>query len=255
MRTILVSLFLGLVGLTAINSWAATAPQPVIRVSAAASLTSAFAELVTHYQQQHPQHQIQVNLASSGALAKQIAAGAPADLYIAANPQWMDYLEQQNQIAGATIVTLLHNRLVCVGPPPAKISRLDELAQLHRIALCSPASSPAGHYAQQALESIALYRPLLDQSKLVMAKDVRQALRYAERQLVDAAIVYASDAIASDAVTTWFFVPEHLYPPVNYPMALTHDGHRNPAARQLYDYLQSPQAHNVLTRYGFRLTP
>lgn len=228
------------------------ATQSTIRLSAAASLTPVIHELIDHYQTIHPDQTITANLASSGSLAKQIAAGAPTDLYISANPKWMAYLDEQGAIDHTTIISLTHNSLVCAGYPNATITNLESLTTVDKIALGNPKSTPVGDYAQKALEAKQLYQPLLAGGQLIFAKDVRQAVVYAEQQLVDVIFVYATDAAASKKIETLFTVPVELYPTIIYPMALTISGSDNKHAQQFYQFLSSATGQQIFHKYGFK---
>jgi molybdate transport system substrate-binding protein len=221
-----------------------------VRISAAASLTDAVKELVIGYQRQYPEIKLLPNFASSGALAKQIYAGAPADIYISANPKWMDYLQQQALIDVASEQVLVQNSLVFVGVQPL-VSTISELPKLHRIALGSPKSTPVGRYAEQALSKAGLYSRLLTGQKLILAKDVRQALLYAERGEVDGAFVYRSDALLAKQAKILFAVPQELYSQVVYPAALTKTGIEKSAAKQFFAYLHSNAAQQIFRKYGF----
>jgi molybdate transport system substrate-binding protein len=221
-----------------------------VRISAAASLTDAVKELVIGYQRQYPEIKLLPNFASSGALAKQIYAGAPADIYISANPKWMDYLQQQALIDVASEQVLVQNSLVFVGVQPL-VSTISELPKLQRIALGSPKSTPVGRYAEQALSKAGLYSRLLTGQKLILAKDVRQALLYAERGEVDGAFVYRSDALLAKQAKILFAVPQELYPLVVYPAALTKTGIEKSAAKQFFAYLHSNAAQQIFRKYGF----
>jgi len=225
-----------------------------LRISAAASLTEAVKKIVADYREGHPEVALLPNFASSGALARQISAGAPADLYISANPKWMDYLEQQGLMATATRKVLVSNRLVFVGEDSA-ITGLAEISRLNALALASPKASPAGRYAQQALSHAGLYAQLQAAQKLILAKDVRQALIYAERGEVDGAFVYRTDALLAKRVRVLFTIPADLYPRILYPCALTRSGAEKPAAHAFLDYLFSPAARQVLEHYGFSVAP
>lgn len=222
-----------------------------VRISAAASLTDVVKELIAGYRQSHQEVKLLPNFASSGALANQIAAGAPADIYISANPKWMDYLQQQGLIGAGAEQILVHNSLVFVGAPNSGVTSLQGLPGLQRIAIASPKSAPAGKYAEQALTAAGLYPQLLDKSKLVLAKDVRQALLYADRGEVDGAIVYRTDALLARQAKILFAVPQTLYPQVEYPVALTRSGAGKKAAQPFLDYLLGDDARQVFKKYGF----
>lgn len=222
-----------------------------VRISAAASLTEVIKELVGTYQQSHPADRLLATFASSGALAKQIVAGAPADIYIAANPQWMDYLQQQGLIAAGSEQILLRNRLVFVGPPDSNINSLEALRSLPLIAIASPKSAPVGEYAEQAMTAAGIYPQLLAGHKIIFAKDARQALLYAERGEVDGAFVYHTDALLARRVKQLFVVPQELYPQVVYPAALTQQGADKLAAQRFLRYLSGNAARQVFQNYGF----
>jgi len=237
---------IGLLLLTALPAGAET-----VRVAAAASLTEAFRALSAAYRAAHPQVEVQVNAASSGALARQLVAGAPADLFVSANPKWMTYLEEQGMVDAASRRVLAHNRLVFVGSVPGVAAGMDDLPGLTRIALGSPASVPAGRYAEQALIAAGVHPRLVAAGALVPAKDVRQALLYAERGEVDGAFVYRTDARLARAAQTLFEVPQALYPRIDYPAALTVSGADRAAARDFFDWLFGAEAQQTLQTFGF----
>ena len=230
--------------------FAAPAVAETIRLSAAASLTDALKEIVAGYQESSPENKVLPNFASSGALAKQIAAGAPADIYISANPKWMQHLRQQGLIAASTEGILVQNSLVFVGMPGGART-LHDLIPLERIALGSPASVPAGKYAEHALRKAGLYTQLQHAGSLILAKDVRQALLYADRGEVDGAFVYRTDALLATQAQILFAVPQELYPHVVYPAALTKAGMGNNAINEFFAYLFSQPAQQVFKEYGF----
>ena len=128
---------------------------------------------------------------------------------------------------------------------------MQDLPSLKRIAIGSPASVPAGQYAKQALTHAGLYEKLLKANKLVMAKDVRQALVYADRGETDGAFVYKTDALLAKKAKILFQVPQTLYPRVVYPMGLTVEGAKNPDARSFFAFLGTAEAKKVLATYGF----
>ncbi|MBU0682100.1 MAG: molybdate ABC transporter substrate-binding protein [Proteobacteria bacterium] len=231
------------------------APLPAmaaeVRLSAAASMSDAVKELIHAFRQENPAIAFLPNFASSGSLAKQIAQGAPADLYISANQKWMEYLVQQQAIEPQTAHVLAYNGLVFVGTNDTKISSLKQITSLSRIAIGSPKSVPAGQYAAQAMRAAGVYEQLAREHKLVMAKDVRQALIYAERGEVDGAFVYRSDALLARHAASLFTVPAILHEPIAYPMGLTPAGAKNPAAQAFLGFLKSSAADKILTRYGF----
>jgi len=220
-------------------------------LSVAASMTDACKELVTDFSTDHPHAKIFLNFASSGSLAKQIEQGAPADIYLSANPDWLRYLKEKNLLAPGSDRITAYNTLVFIGEKRQKPLSLGDLPGLTRIALGSPQSVPAGQYARQAMENAGIYALLKQAGKLVMARDVRQALLYADRGEVDGAFVYATDTRLARHAVLLFTIPDHLYDRVSYPVALTVSGSRKKLARSLYDYLSSAAAARILRNYGF----
>lgn len=243
-------LFIGLCLVLLLVSFTASADAGEIRLSAAASLTDAVKEIVADYQKAHPENTILVNFASSGALAKQITAGAPADVYISANPKWMQHLQQNGLISTGVERILVQNSLVFVGITEGA-KTLRDLPALERIALGSPASVPAGKYAEQALNKAGLYTQLQDGEKLILAKDVRQALLYADRGEVDGAFVYRTDALLAKQAQILFAVPQEFYPQVVYPAAMTKEGQGKKVVEEFFSYLLSLPARKVFGKYGF----
>jgi molybdate transport system substrate-binding protein len=224
-----------------------------IRLSVAASLTDAVTEICVDYARAHPGTTCLPNFGASGTLAKQIAQGAPADLFISANPQWIDYLLGEKKIAADTVKPLAANRLVFVGAKGTEAASLADLPKLKRIAIGSPKSVPAGQYAEEAMKKADVYDQLVNDRKLVLALDVRQALVYADRGETDGAFVYKTDALLAKEATILFEVPRDFHMPITYPMALTVAGRANPEAQDFFRYLSSAEAGKVLTKFGFVL--
>jgi len=221
-----------------------------IHLSAAASLKEVLNELSDSFVRKNPGVRLFRNYGGSGALAKQIENGAPADLFISANPEWMEYLKSRSAVNERDSAVLAYNTLVFVGRPALKLYRLQDVVLLDRIAIGSPRSVPAGEYAVEAFRKAGLEKQL--EKKLVMAKDVREAMMYAERGEVDGAFVYRSDARQAARNTKLLFeVPQEFYPRVTYPMALTGSGSKKPEASALFRFLQSAEARDVLVRRGF----
>jgi molybdate transport system substrate-binding protein len=223
-----------------------------IRLSVAVSLTDAMNEICADYAKAHSSTTCVGNFGGSGTLAKQIAAGAPADIFISANPKWVDFLIGEKRISADTVRVFSGNALVFVGPK-GRASAMADLPGLKRIAIGSPKSVPAGQYAEEAMKKAAVYDLLVKEGRLVMAQDVRQALIYAERGETDGAFVYRTDALLAREVAILFEVPEEYYSPITYPMALTASGRANSEAQAFFSHLQSAAAGKVLTKYGFML--
>jgi molybdate transport system substrate-binding protein len=229
---------------------AAPAMAGEINLSAAASLRDVMNELSDTFAKDNPGVTFLKNFGGSGSVAKQIENGAPADLFLSANLKWMDHLKEKKAVDEKSISTLAYNVIVFVGKPELKIKSLQDLAKLNKIAIGSPKSVPAGQYAAEALKKAGIDKEL--EKKLVMAKDVRECLMYADRGEVDGAFVYKTDAeqLAKN-VKILFTVPQELYSRVTYPMALTIAGSKNTEAVAFFRFLQSDEAKGVLARYGF----
>lgn len=220
-----------------------------VSLSAAASLREVINELSGSFTKKHPGVKILKNFGASGALAMQIENGAPADIFLSANGEWMDYLQKKKLLEEASVGTFAYNALVFVGTTRAGAAGMWDLPRLGRIVIGSPKSVPAGEYAMTALKNAGVDRHLA--KKLVMARDVRECLAYAEQGEVDGAFVYRTDAIQAKRARILFAVPQELYPRVTYPMGLTVGGARKSDAQAFYRYLQSGEARTVLVKYGF----
>ena len=217
-------------------------------VFAAASLNSALSELATHYEG------MRLSVASSSTLAKQIAAGAPADIYFSANAEWMDYLQARQHIEQDTRVDLLGNALVVIAPRKepfaVRWARDFDFASAFtgRLALGDPDHVPAGQYARQALEELGWWPAL--KSRITPAPDVRAALVYVERGECAAGLVYVTDATQSDRVITLSTVPDSLHRPIVYPAAIV-KGRANAQTRNLLAFFSSDTATVIFRKHGF----
>jgi molybdate transport system substrate-binding protein len=219
-----------------------------INLSVAASLKEVMNELSDGFTKAHPGARFLKNYGASGQLAKQIENGAPSDIFISANLEWMDYLKNKKLVELPSITTFTYNTLVFAGMP-GKASSLQDLVKLDRIAIGSPKSVPAGEYAREAFKKAGLDKQL--EKKLIMTKDVRECLMYAERGEVDGGFVYRTDALQAKQAKILFTVPQELYARVVYPMSLTVGGAKNRDATAFFAYLHSSAAKAVLAKYGF----
>lgn len=222
-----------------------------INLSAAASLKEALSEIADNFAGQHPGLTIRKNFGASGVLAKQIENGAPADIFISADQKWVSYLAEKDLLDRGVAATLATNTLVFVGSDTTRARSLAEVAGLERVAIGSPKSVPAGDYAMQALHQAGLDQAM--EKRLVMAKDVRECLMYAERGEVAGAFVYQTDALVAKNARILFAVPQELYAAITYPRGLTLSGAKNGDARQFMQYLQGREAKEVLKKYGFAM--
>ena len=226
-----------------------------ITVFAAASLTNALQDIATQYQKKSGVEVVS-SFASSSVLARQIDQGAPADLFISADQQWMDDVVAKNSVVSSTRYTLLGNDLVLIAPKSdaAKAVTLDSktdwkgLLKGERLAVGDPDHVPAGIYAKEALQNLGAWTAL--EPKLARANNVRSAMALVERGEAPLGIVYGSDAVASDKVSVVAIFPEDSHKPVEYPMAIV-KGHQTPAVSAFYSYLKSPEAAAIFKHYGF----
>jgi len=230
-----------------------TAAAETVTVFAAASLKDALDENVKAYQA-NTGDKIVVSYAASPALAKQIQAGAPADIFISADLDWMDYLDQRRLIRTSTRLNLLKNRLVLISPSGSNVSvgivpgfPLAKLLGDGRLAMADPASVPAGKYGKASLEALGVWKDV--QSKVAPAENVRAALALVSRGEVPLGIVYRSDAKVEPRVRVVAEFPENSHPPIIYPAAVTATG--KSAAGAFLDSLSKPAARAVFERYGF----
>lgn len=233
-------------------SHSVTAAEKVL-VYAAASTSNAVTEIIKQFNQLTPDIKVKVSFASSSTLAKQIEAGAPAQLYISANPKWMDYLQGQKLIVDQSRRDLLSNQIVLVTPlgkPIAvEMSKGYNLAKDLKGKLCLGDSShvPVGIYAKQALVSLGWWDKV--KSHIVGTKDVRAAMALVELGECAAGIVYATDALASKKIELVAKFPVDSHNPIVYPVAKLVSAKKS--ADSFLNYLSSPQAIAVFKKYGF----
>ena len=232
---------------------AVSSPQAAeeIRLSGPASMTDALKELIAQFGASGNHAQVLPNFGSSGAMAKQINEGAPADVFISANQKWMTFLRDEKRIDSTTEKILACNILVFVGTKNPDVTSMADVVTLKQIAIGSPTSVPAGEYAVQAMEKAGIYKKLEEGKQLIMAKDVRQALTYADRGETAGAFVYKTDALLASQAVILFEVPRELYDRVTYQVALTVDGTQKPEAKAFYAFITGPQAMKVFIKYGF----
>lgn len=225
------------------------------RVYAAASLTNAVTDIGTAWQKAGHEQPLLVFGASS-ALAKQVEAGAPADIFMSADLSWMDYLEQRSKIAAGSRSSLLGNTLVLIAPKgkafEVKTERGFDLAGAFKGKLCTgePGVVPVGTYAKEALTSLGWWDKI--SSRIVGTDDVRTALAFVERGECPLGIVYATDAAISQKVEVVATFPAGSHKPVVYPVALVKGG-RAEGGEFLQYVKTSPDAAAIFRKYGFTL--
>lgn len=196
-----------------------------------------------------------LSFAASSVLARQIDAGAPADLFVSADEQWMDFLAGQKRIVPGTRANFLTNTLVLVAPKarPFKLAIKPGFALAAalgngRLAMADPDSVPAGKYGKAALTNLGVWRDI--ERMVVRSENVRAALLLVARDEAAAGIVYATDARATPAVVVVGSFPAASYAPIVYPLAqLASSRHRDAAGFRAF--LLSPAGKQVFARYGF----
>lgn len=224
-----------------------------IRVFAAASSTTAVCEIKRHFTAATG-IEVQASFGSSAALARQVANGAGADVFLSADTKWADDLAEKGLVDQRR--DLLGNRLVIIVPDDSKlnVTKPEDLtsSQIIHIAMGEPKSVPAGMYAKRAFEKLGLWDEL--KPKVAVADDVRIALAYVETGAAEAGIVYATDAAISKKVRIVAKISERLTGPVCYPIVLfRHEKGPTTAAISFYKYLGSTESINVFRKFGFHI--
>ncbi len=248
-----------LAGVAAVGWLPAAAPraqQIALTVFAASSLKTALDRVAGEFRAARGAP-VSVSYAASSSLARQIEQGAPADVFVSADADWMDYLEQRKLLRPGTRHDLLGNTLVLVAPagdPVAVALRpgLDLAAVLGtgRLALADVRSVPAGKYARAALERLGAWSGV--ERRLAMAENVRVALALVARGEARLGIVYGTDAHAEPGVRVVGTFPADSHPPIVYPVALV-ESSRHPLAEAFVSDLRSPAARKVFQGEGFSL--
>jgi molybdate transport system substrate-binding protein len=232
---------------------AADAQQPRILLFAAASLTDALQEAGAGYEKT-AHVKVTSSFDSSSVLARQIEAGAPADVFFSADTAWMDYLQSHNLIQAGSRKNVLGNRLVLIAPADSQIKLriaphfpLAAALGENKLATGDPDSVPAGRYARSALLKLGVWDEVAP--RLARAENVRVALLYVARAEAPLGIVYASDALADKSVRVVDTFPADTHEPIVYPIALTKSAKSQ--AQAFVAYLTGPQGHDIFVKYGF----
>lgn len=234
--------------------WAVQARAESLLVFAASSLRGPLDEVGRAYESASGSR-VRISYAASSALARQLEAGAPAQLFISADPQWMGYVESRGLLAGPS-VPVLANALVLVAPrdagPTLGIAPGFALAAAlgdGRLALADPKAVPAGRYARSALEALGVWPQV--EMRLAPAANVRAALALVVRGEAPLGIVYRTDALAEPAVRIVGTFPASSHRPIVYALGVIRGAPR--AAEELAAFLASPAARPIWQRHGFGL--
>jgi molybdate transport system substrate-binding protein len=227
-----------------------------VTVFAAASLKNALDETITAFTAETGT-EVVASYAASSALAKQIEAGAPADLFVSADIPWMDYLAERGLIEDASRVDLLGNALVLVAPATSPVDEIDlaqgaDLATAlgdGRLAVGQVDSVPAGKYAKAALENLGLWPTV--EAKLAQSDNVRAALALVSQGEAPLGVVYASDAVSDPGVEVVGTFPPGSHPPIIYPAALVRTERPLPAAADFLAFMKGDAAAAAFRKAGF----
>ncbi len=224
-----------------------------LMVSAAISLTDALEEIKVVYEKDN-NVDITFNLGGSGSLAQQIQQGSPVDVFMSANQDWMDTLEEADLIITDTRADITGNKLVLITNNDSSVdyeSINDILAEeIDQIAIGNPESVPAGMYSEQVLKNLNLWDSLKD--KLVLAKDVRQVLTYIETGNVDIGFIYESDAITSNKIKVLATAEDDSHDSIIYPATVIKDTKHEEEASDFVLFMASEEAQEILIKHGFR---
>lgn len=240
-------------------TWTARAQAPAqskeLVIFAAASLKNALDEVAASYAKEAGKPGPKISYGASNALAKQIESGAPADLFVSADIDWMDYVAGRNLIRPDSRVSLLGNRIVLIAPKDANVTvplapglNLAPALSGGRLAMANIDAVPAGKYGKAALERLGAWEGVKGQ--VAQAENVRAALLLVSRGEAPLGIVYRTDAAADPSVKIVGTFPEDTHPPIVYPVAVMKDS-ANPDATAFLAYLRGPAARTAFERQGF----
>jgi molybdate transport system substrate-binding protein len=235
--------------------WPALAQDKSLTVFAAASMKNALDDIDAVYTARTGVR-IVASYAASSALSKQIEQGAPADIFLSADTDWMDYAARKNTVNGTTRVNLIGNSLVLIAPKDSKIDTIRiaqgfDLAKLvardDKIAIGDAKSVPVGKYAKAALEKLGAWQAA--EPKFAQMENVRAALALVARGEAVLGIVYSTDAKVEPGVKIVGTFPADSHPAIVYPVAAT--ANARPEAADYLAFLRSRQAKTIFEKYGF----
>lgn len=250
----LIGLFMAVCATAGSAAVAAEDSSGTVLVFAAASLTNVLDDLGKAFTER-TKVAVKSSPAASSVLAKQIEAGAPADVFFSADREWMDYLEQRKLLKPGSRHDVVGNRLVLIAPADSTVTvkigkGLDLRALLGpqgRLATGDPDSVPVGKYAKAALQQLGAWDKVSGQ--IARAENVRAALAFVARGEAPLGIVYETDARAEKQVKILAEFPADTHPPIRYPIAVT--THGGAGAQQFVDFVRSKPAAAIFRKYGF----
>ncbi|MYL41332.1 molybdate ABC transporter substrate-binding protein [Virgibacillus salexigens] len=224
-----------------------------ILVSADASLTDVLPKIISAFEASHPYITVDVNYGGSGKLSQQIQQGAPVDLFLSSNQEWMNVLEEEDVIVKESRSNFIGNKLVIISNKESSLS----LPTIHSlldtsvssIAVGDPITVPSGTYAKEALQSQGVWDQI--ENKLVYTNDVRQALQYVETGKSNVGVVYASDAASSKQINVLTEINKNLHTPIVYPAGVTSYSTNRHDAESFIDFLNTEEATEIFESYQF----
>jgi molybdate transport system substrate-binding protein len=245
-------LFAGL--LLLLVATAGHAAERIVTVFAAASLTDVLEQVGKAYTAS-TQVPVRFSFAASSALARQLESGAPADAFVSADQDWMNYLAERKLIQSGTRADIVSNALVLVAPADSRLTLkiapgfplAKALGEKGRIATGDPASVPAGKYAKAALTSLGVWGTV--ESRVIPAENVRSALNFVALGEAPLGIVYATDARGNAKIRVVDTFPASSHEAIRYPAAATVRGGTNAIA--FVKFLQGAEARAIFDRFGF----
>ena len=225
-----------------------------VTVFAASSATDLMDELISAYNNKGGN--VVASYAASGVLAKQIESGAPANLFLSANEEWMDYLAKAGSLEDGSRRDWLGNNLVLIASKGSKIKykfkdgkKLSSVLKKERLAVGDPEYVPAGQYAKIALEKLGLWDDVKE--RIAAAENVRVVLTFVSRGEVPLGIVFGTDVVAAkDSVIVVDELPKSSYGDISYPIALI-KGNVTEEAKKFNEFLKSSEAREIVKKYGF----
>jgi molybdate transport system substrate-binding protein len=224
-----------------------------ITVSAAASLTEAFADIASQFEKENPETNVSLNFGGSGNLRTQIEGGAPVDVFASADETQMDTLGNESLILNNSRKDFAQNSLVLIVPASGTLNVTDmkDLAdpEVQKISTCDPNTAPVGKYARSALTEAGLWNQT--EKKMVLADDVKQALVYVERGEVDAGFVYLTDAKNAEPGSIKIVASVPVSTPVTYPIAVVSSSDNKEEAQEFVDFVTGEEGQDILEKYGF----
>lgn len=246
--------WLGLATAVAAMPAVARAQAPLV-IFAAASLKNALDEIAVAWSKQAGRPMPRISYASSSTLAKQMEQGAPADLFVSADLDWMDYAQAKGLVRPDTRVNLLGNRIVLVAPRASSLTAVpitaDGLSRAlagGRLATGNLESVPVGKYGKAALEKLGAWSAVKDH--VAQAENARAALLLVSRGEAPLGLVYATDAAADPGVRIVATFPPGSHPPIVYPAALAKES-GNADGRGFLDFLRGAAARAIFEGQGF----